>query len=186
MLAKSRWSQLLKCLYKQPWVFAFLPCLVAFLVQTNTLAALSLWSSWLLPSTTSLIFPHHQVQTTTLAKEMLDPTQTVVNTRRLNLSHFDVFPVAFKLCIQPGFNQTAVVEAGYSEVGWMESKTNVNISHLNPWIGKKHCQRHYGPRRWLLWPVILVWKVWFSMLDRLSLILLVGSVGRFGLVVLDW
>ena len=21
----------------------------------------------------------------------------------------------------------------------------------------KHCQRHYGPRRWLLWPVILVW-----------------------------
>ena len=34
--------------------------------------------------------------------------------------------------------------------------------------------------------VILVWKVWFSMLDRLSLILLVGSVGRFGLVVLDW
>ena len=70
---------------------------------------------------------HHQVQTTTLAKEMLDPTQTVVNTRRLNLSHFDVFPVVFKLCIQPGFNQTAVVEAGYSEVGGMESKTNVNI-----------------------------------------------------------
>ena len=22
---------------------------------------------------------------------------------------------------------------------------------------KKHCQRHYGPRRWLLWPVNLVW-----------------------------
>ena len=21
----------------------------------------------------------------------------------------------------------------------------------------KHCQRHYGPRRWLLWPVILIW-----------------------------
>ena len=70
---------------------------------------------------------HHQVQTTTLAKEMLDPTQTVVNTRRLNLSHFDVFPVVFKLCIQPGFNQTAVMEAGYSEVGWMDSKTNVSI-----------------------------------------------------------
>ena len=38
-------------------------------------------------------------------------------------------------------------------------------------ILKKHCQRHYGPRRWLLWPVILVWYVWF---------------GRFGLVGLDW
>ena len=23
--------------------------------------------------------------------------------------------------------------------------------------GWKHCQRHYGPRGWLLWPVILVW-----------------------------
>ena len=25
------------------------------------------------------------------------------------------------------------------------------------WILNKHCQRHYGPRRWLLWPVILMW-----------------------------
>ena len=24
------------------------------------------------------------------------------------------------------------------------------------WLKIKHCQRHYGPRRWLLWPVILV------------------------------
>ena len=24
-------------------------------------------------------------------------------------------------------------------------------------VVRKHCQRHYGPRRWLLWPVILVW-----------------------------
>ena len=24
-------------------------------------------------------------------------------------------------------------------------------------VEDKHCQRHYGPRRWLLWPVILVW-----------------------------
>ena len=24
----------------------------------------------------------------------------------------------------------------------------------------KHCQRHYGPRRWLLWPVILADLVW--------------------------
>ena len=24
-------------------------------------------------------------------------------------------------------------------------------------MSNEHCQRHYGPRRWLLWPVILVW-----------------------------
>jgi len=40
----------------------------------------------------------------------------------------------------------------------------------------KHCQRHYRPRRWLLWPVILVWWVWFSMLGRLCLICF-GRVG---------
>ena len=66
------------------------------------------------------------------------------------------------------------------------SQTNIKNSITGLNLKPKHCQRHYGPRRWLLWPVILVWKVWFSMLDRLSLILLVGSVGRFGLVVLDW
>ena len=28
---------------------------------------------------------------------------------------------------------------------------------LKALVSFKHCQRHYGPRRWLLWPVILVW-----------------------------
>ena len=43
----------------------------------------------------------------------------------------------------------------------------------------KHCQRHYWPRGWLLWPVIFglvglvqyAWQVWF---------------GKFGWVGLDW
>ena len=31
-------------------------------------------------------------------------------------------------------------------------------SNKTRWVSnKKHCQRHYGPRCWLLWPVILVW-----------------------------
>ena len=74
---------------------------------------------------------------------------------------------------------------------WVWSMDCLVTTTLTNWLiwlrlDKKHCQRHYWPRRWLLWPLILVWKVWFSMLNRLSLILLVGSVGRFGLVVLDW
>ena len=32
------------------------------------------------------------------------------------------------------------------------SRVDENSTHRT-----KHCQRHYGPRRWLLWPVILVW-----------------------------
>ena len=49
----------------------------------------------------------------------------------------------------------------------------------------KHCQRHYGPRRWLLWPVILFRWVW---LGRFGLVGLVWYVwfGRFGLVGLVW
>ena len=31
----------------------------------------------------------------------------------------------------------------------------LHIGHLAQW--KKHCQRHYGPRRWLLGQVIWVW-----------------------------
>ena len=51
------------------------------------------------------------------------PTQTVVNTRRLNLSQLNIFPVVFKLCIQPGYNQTAIWEAGYGEVGLLISQS---------------------------------------------------------------
>ena len=32
-----------------------------------------------------------------------------------------------------------------------------NISSPQEDVCTKHCQRHYGPRHWLLWPVILVW-----------------------------
>ena len=34
-------------------------------------------------------------------------------------------------------------------------KPNKKQPELRPFI--KHCQRHYRPRCWLLWPVILVW-----------------------------
>ena len=62
----------------------------------------------------------------------------------------------------------------FARAPFCNSSTTSNRSGLM-W---KHCQRHYGPRRWLLWPVILVWKAWFSMLGRLHLI----WFGRFGLV----
>ena len=87
MVKPNIWSRFFNFLCKQPWALALLPCVIAFLVQI-----------------------------TTLADEMINPTQTVVNTRRLNLSQLNVFPIVFKLCIQPGYNQTAIWEAGYGEV----------------------------------------------------------------------
>ena len=87
MLKTYSWSHLFNFFSKHPWALALLPCVIAFLVQI-----------------------------TTLADEMINPIQTVVNTRRMNLSQLETFPVVFKLCIQPGYNQTAIWDAGYSEV----------------------------------------------------------------------
>ena len=89
MAKQNIWSQFSNFLCKKPWALAFLPCVIAFVVQI-----------------------------TNLAEEMINPTQTVVNTRRLNLSQLNIFPVVFKLCIEPGYNQTAMWDAGYSEVGF--------------------------------------------------------------------
>ena len=37
------------------------------------------------------------------------------------------------------------------------SPNSRTLEQFNARQSIKHCQRHYGPRRWLLWPVILVW-----------------------------
>ena len=47
----------------------------------------------------------------------------------------------FRICLNPPYTHSPEVFIYYQ-----------NLSLKN-----KHCQRHYGPRRWLLWPVILVW-----------------------------
>ena len=58
---------------------------------------------------------------------------------------------------------------------WLNCPNTTKSSFNQTNNGINHCQRHYGPRCWLLWPVILVW---FNMLGRLWLI----WFGRFGLV----
>ena len=68
---------------------------------------------------------------------------------------------------------------------WLNCPNTTKSSFNQTNNGIKHCQRHYGPRCWLLWPIILVWWVWFSMLDRLSLIWF-GRFGLVGLVGLVW
>ena len=42
--------------------------------------------------------------------------------------------------------------------GWGGTAFTGKVKKDKKWKVKiKHCQRHYEPRRWLLWPVILVW-----------------------------
>ena len=82
------------------------------LTHSNTIAS----HSWFFKFALLACVTAFLVQITTLADEMINPAQTVVNTHRLNLSQLETFPLVFKLCIQPGYNQTALWEAGYSEV----------------------------------------------------------------------
>ena len=42
-------------------------------------------------------------------------------------------------------------------LSWNSFTLALVMSVTNSTCDTKHCQRHYGPRRWLLWPVSLVW-----------------------------
>ena len=46
--------------------------------------------------------------------------------------------------------RSQILEVGDSHLQKKEKNTNLRGE-------RKHCQRYYGPRRWLHWPMILVW-----------------------------
>ena len=49
-----------------------------------------------------------------------------------------------------------LIQQGFGTSG-MNLPSQNKVCTLYSGLIKKHCQRHYGPRRWLLWPVSLVW-----------------------------
>ena len=68
-------------------------------------------------------------------QEFIRPTQTVVNHRNLNLSSLGRFPVVFKVCIKPGYQLSAVQEAGYEEVAYyFIGRSKYNKRHIS-WAG---------------------------------------------------
>ena len=51
---------------------------------------------------------------------MINPSETLISMQERNLSDIR-FPLIFKICIKPGFNETEVMNLGYS-TSWSEAK----------------------------------------------------------------
>ena len=89
----------------------------------------------------------------------------------------------YTVCVS-NYQSCQLCPSDYNEIPWVVGQFGTGqfgtrtIWHQH----NKHCQRHYGPRCWLLWPVILVRSVRFSMLGSLSFI----WFGRLGLAGLVW
>ena len=54
---------------------------------------------------------------------MINPSETLISMQERNLSEIR-FPLIFKICIKPGFNETEVMNLGYS-TSWPEAKNMV-------------------------------------------------------------
>ena len=54
---------------------------------------------------------------------MINPSETLISMQERNLSDIR-FPLIFKICIKPGFNETEVMNLGYS-TSWSEAKKDL-------------------------------------------------------------
>ena len=71
---------------KSPWYLVRFGCVVAFIMQTTTLIA-----------------------------DMINPKETLIKTQIMDFDKID-FPLAFKICITPGFNTTELRALGYENI----------------------------------------------------------------------
>ena len=62
-------------------------------------------------------------QTYTLINGMINPSETLISMQERNLSDIR-FSLIFKICIKPGFNETEVMNLGYS-TSWSEAKKDL-------------------------------------------------------------
>ena len=52
------------------------------------------------------------IQTSTLINGMLNPKETLIGTKKVDFEKIE-FPLIFKICIKPGFNDTELRNLGY-------------------------------------------------------------------------
>ena len=74
------------------------------------------------------------IQVIILTRGLIQPTQTVVNTVRMNLTKIR-FPLVFKICIKPGFNGSEIVNAGYKSRYWYFRGQSMYNSSIYGWAG---------------------------------------------------
>ena len=92
-------------IFKSPWYLIRFACLVAFLLQITTLIA-----------------------------GMINPKETLISTQKVDFDKID-FPLVFKICIKPGFNETELRILGYqNSLGYLFGNSRYNES-LFGWAG---------------------------------------------------
>ena len=92
-------------MFKSPWYLIRFACLVAFLVQITTLIA-----------------------------GMVNPKETLIRTEKVDFEKID-FPLVFKICVKPGFNETELRILGYqNSLGYLYGTSRFNES-LFGWAG---------------------------------------------------
>ena len=73
-------------------------------------------------------------QTSTLMNSMINPKDTLTGTERVQLAEID-FPLNFKICIKPGFDDKELHKMGYSNnLEYMEGRSMHNSSIFG-WAG---------------------------------------------------
>ena len=74
------------------------------------------------------------IQTSTLINGMLNPKETLIGTNKVGFEKIE-FPLIFKICIKPGFNDTELRNLGYlNGFRYLMGMSLYNKSHFG-WAG---------------------------------------------------
>ena len=81
-----------------------------------------------------LCFVAFLYQTSTLLNSMINPKDTLTGTERVQLEKID-FPLVFKICIKPGFDDEELKKMGYfNNMQYLEGRSIYNSSIFG-WAG---------------------------------------------------
>ena len=74
------------------------------------------------------------IQLSTLIDGMINPKETLIGTEKVDFDKIE-FPLIFKLCIKPGFNDTELRKLGYlNSLTYLMGISRFNQSHFG-WAG---------------------------------------------------
>ena len=100
--------------FKAPFYLIRFLCLVAFLIQTST-----------------------------LINGMLNPKETLIGTNKVDFEKIE-FPLIFKICIKPGFNDTELRNLGYlNSLTYLLGISRYNISNFGELIRNVRTSRFW-------------------------------------------
>ena len=126
---------------------------------------LSFESAWLHGSSSKLCFPHLLVKNTFLCamilrqaihlSKVISGRSTYLSASTFTRSDYDLRAASY-INISLANRPWGCLYHPHLEIFWVYYCLLLFFAMAKV-RNEKHCQRRYRPRRWLLWPVILVW-----------------------------